>query len=210
MKILFDLFPVLLFFAVFKWGESHQDSAQQWVTALFASVSAAGAITAEVAPVMLATGVAVLASCLQILYLLVRRQKVEPALWVSFIIILVFGGATIYFHSETFIKWKPTVLYWTYGVGLLAGQWLFKKNLIRSAMESQIQLPDPVWNALLYSWVGFSVVMGIANILVAQHFSTSAWANFKLISVIGIMPAFLIAQSFYLSKYMKDEQHEPH
>jgi intracellular septation protein len=134
MKILFDIFPVLLFFAVFKWGESHQDSAQQWVTAFFATVSAAGAITAEVAPVMLATGVAVLASCAQILYLLVRRQKVEPALWVSFIIILVFGGATIYFHSETFIKWKPTVLYWTYAIGLLAGQWLFKKNLIRAAM----------------------------------------------------------------------------
>ena len=50
------------------------------------------------------------------------------------------------------------------------------KNLIRAAMESQIQLPDPVWNSLLYSWVGFSVVMGVANILVAQHFSTSAWA----------------------------------
>ena len=127
-------------------------------------------------------------------------------LWISFIVIMVFGSATIYFHSEAFIKWKPTVLYWCYAVAFLLAQFGFKKNLIRTAMESQVKLPEQIWSRLSLAWICFFLVMGIANLLVAYNFTTSAWANFKLISMIGIMPAFVIIQSLFLTKYMEETE----
>jgi len=127
-------------------------------------------------------------------------------LWVSFITIMVFGGATIYFHSETFIKLKPTVLYWCYGGALLLSQLIFKKNLIKAAMSAQVQLPESVWSRLGLVWIAYFTLMGLANLFVAQQFSTSAWATFKLVSLVGIMPAFIIGQSLFLSKYIEDTE----
>ncbi|GGC92460.1 septation protein A [Undibacterium terreum] len=204
MKFLFDIFPVILFFGFFKWGEGHADTAQAITSQYLSGLVSGGIVSPDQAPILLATAIAMLASVLQIGYLLVRRKSVDAMLWISFIIISVFGSLTIYFHSETFIKWKPTVLYWCYGAALLMGQFFFKKNLIRAAMESQIKLPDGVWAKLSLAWIGFCVVMGIANIFVAFNFSTDTWVNFKLICVVAIMPAFVIVQSLFLSKYMEE------
>lgn len=203
MKFLFDLFPVILFFVTFKWGEGHVAAAQS-LSSEYLSGLISGGIAGDQAPILLATAIAMLASVLQIGYLLARRRKVDAMLWISFIIISVFGSLTIYFHSETFIKWKPTVLYWCYGAALFLGQYVFKKNLIRTAMESQIQMPDFVWARLGLAWIGYCIIMGFANIFVAFNFSTDTWVNFKLISIVAIMPAFVIAQSLFLSKYMKE------
>ncbi|MES2072898.1 MAG: septation protein A [Pseudomonadota bacterium] len=204
MKFLFDLFPVILFFGTFKWGEGHVSSAQAIVSEYLSSVISGGVAGIDQAPILLATAIAMLASVLQIGYLLVRRKKVDAMLWISFIIISVFGSLTIYFHSETFIKWKPTVLYWCYGAALLMGQYIFKKNLIRTAMESQLKLPEAVWTRLSLAWIGYCIVMGLVNLFVAFSFSTDVWVNFKLISVIAVMPAFVIGQSLFLSKYMEE------
>jgi len=204
MKFLFDLFPVILFFGTFKWGESHVASAQEIASQFLSGLISGGIVSPDQAPILLATAIAMLASVLQIGYLLVRRKKVDAMLWISFVIISVFGGLTIYFHNENFIKWKPTVLYWCYGAALLMGQYIFKKNLIRTAMESQIKLPDSVWTKLGLAWIGYCVVMGFANIFVAFNFSNDTWVNFKLISMVAIMPAFVIAQSLFLSKYMEE------
>lgn len=204
MKFLFDLFPVILFFGTFKWGEGHVSSAQAIVSEYLSGVISGGVAGIDQAPILLATAIAMLASVLQIGYLLVRRKKVDAMLWISFIIISVFGSLTIYFHSETFIKWKPTVLYWCYGAALLMGQYIFKKNLIRTAMESQLKLPEAVWTRLSLAWIGYCIVMGLANLFVAFSFSTDVWVNFKLISVIAVMPAFVIGQSLFLSKYMEE------
>ncbi|MGV3654639.1 MAG: septation protein A, partial [Noviherbaspirillum sp.] len=119
-------------------------------------------------------------------------------------IITVFGGATIYFHNETFIKWKPTVLYWLFGAALVVAQVMFRKNLIRTMMGKQIGLPDPVWDRLALAWAGFFIAMGVVNLVVAYLFSTAAWVNFKLFGFTGLMFAFVIAQSLMLSKHLKD------
>lgn len=206
MKFLFDLFPVILFFAMFKWGESNPDAAlalaQQFLNGL---VSGTGPQAAQ-APIMLATAIAILATFGQIAYLIVRRKKVDNMLWVSLAIITVFGGATIYFNNETFIKWKPTVLYWCFGAALLVSQALFGKNLIRLMMEKQIALPDMIWQRLSLSWATFFGVMGLINLYIAFNFPTAFWVNFKLFGFTGLMFAFVIAQSLFLSKYVKDSR----
>jgi intracellular septation protein len=204
MKFLFDLFPVILFFGVFKWGEGNPTAAQSIVQEYLSGIVSGGVAALDQAPIMLATAVAILATLGQIGYLLLRRKKVDGMLWVSLAIITVFGGATIYFHNETFIKWKPTVLYWIFGVALLVSQALFSKNLIRLMMEKQIMLPDPLWQRLNLVWAGFFAAMGVLNLYVAYSFSTAIWVNFKLFGFTGLMFAFIIAQSMFLSKHIKD------
>ncbi|MFZ6862646.1 septation protein A [Undibacterium sp. Ji67W] len=206
MKFLFDVFPVILFFVTFKWGEGHTATAQAYVEKYLSSLVSGGVSSAELAPIMLATAVTLVASICQISYLLIRRQKVDAMLWISFIIIMVFGGATIYFHSDTFIKWKPSILYWCYCGAFLLAQFVFKKNLIRTAMESQVKLPEQIWGKLSLAWTAYFFLMGVLNLWVAFNFSTDTWANFKLISMVGIMPAFIIIQSLFLSKYMTEAE----
>ncbi|AEK62228.1 putative intracellular septation protein [Collimonas fungivorans Ter331] len=128
MKFLFDLFPVILFFGIFKWSEGHADAAQALASQYLSGFVSGGVVTVAQAPVLLATAVAIVATVAQIGYLLLRRKKVDAMLWVSLLIICVFGGATIYFHNDTFIKWKPTVLYWAFAVVLLVSQLLLKEK----------------------------------------------------------------------------------
>ncbi len=206
MKFLFDIFPVLLFFLVLKFAERDPAQAKALIDHYFAGLLSNGQSAGEVAPVVLATIITVVATIFQISYLLIKRIKVEALLWLSFIIMMAFGSATIYFQSPLFIKWKPSILYWCYAAAFILAQVLFKTNLLKIAMGSQIKLPEPVWSRLSLVWAGFFVSMGILNIYVAYHYSTDTWANIKLISVVGIMPAFVIIQSLYLSKYMEEPQ----
>jgi intracellular septation protein len=204
MKFLFDMFPVILFFGVFKWGEGHAASAQAMVGQYLSGLVSGGSVGLEQAPILLATAVAILATIAQIGYLLVRGRKVDGMLWVSLAIIVVFGGATIYFHNEAFIKWKPTVLYWVFALALVGAQFIMGKNLIRLMMKAQIDLPDAIWTRLNMAWATFFAAMGVVNLYIAFNFPTSTWVNFKLFGFMGMMIAFVVAQTMFLSKYIKD------
>jgi intracellular septation protein len=204
MKFLFDMFPVILFFGVFKWGESNTDAAQSMVGQYLSGLVSGGSVGPEQAPILLATAVAIIATIAQIGYLLARGRKVDGMLWVSLAIIVVFGGATIYFHNEAFIKWKPTVLYWVFAVVLIGAQLLMNKNLIRMMMKGQIDLPDPIWTRLNMAWAAFFAAMGVINLYIAFNFATSTWVNFKLFGFMGLMIAFVVGQTMFLSKYIKD------
>jgi intracellular septation protein len=179
MKFLFDIFPVVLFFVAFKFYG-----------------------------IYVATAVAIAATFLQIGWLWMRRRKVENMLWVSLAVIVVFGGATLVLQDETFIKWKPTVLYWLFSVTLAVAELGFRKNLIRAMMEAQVTLPDMVWSRLLASWIGFFAVMGALNLIVAYNFSTDAWVNFKLFGGIGLMVAFVVLQALMLARYVEEKKAE--
>jgi intracellular septation protein len=206
MKFLFDFLPILLFFGIFKWGQGSPEAAQALADNYLGAIVAGGAVTTGQAPILLATAVAIIASFGQIGFLLARRRKVEPMMWISLAIIVVFGGATIYFNNETFIKWKPTVLYWCFAGTLLLALGAFKKNLIRAAMGKQITLPDAVWDRLNLAWIGFFIAMGVINLYVAFTFSTETWVDFKTFGLMGMMFVFIIGQTFYLSKYIKDPE----
>ncbi|MGD9788876.1 MAG: septation protein A [Sulfuricellaceae bacterium] len=176
MKFLFDLFPIILFFIAFKFSG-----------------------------IYVATAVAIAATFAQIGWVWTKHRKVEPTLWISLAIIVVFGGATLLFHNETFIKWKPTVLYWLFAIILLVSQTLFRKNLIQALMAPQLSLPPHVWFNLNLSWIGFFAVMGGANLYVAANFSTDSWVNFKLFGTLGLMVVFVVLQGLALSKYLDKE-----
>ncbi|KAF1040380.1 MAG: Intracellular septation protein [Herbaspirillum frisingense] len=206
MKFLFDLFPVILFFGVFKWAEGHPSAAHDLVMQYLGGAMSAGAVTAAQAPILLSTAVAIVASLAQIAWLLLRRRKVDAMLWVSLAIIVVFGGATIYFRDDTFIKWKPTILYWCFGAALLVSQLFMKKNLIRVMMEKQVSLPEPVWPRLNLAWILFFAAMGLLNLYVAFNYPLDTWVNFKMFGSMGLMFVFIIGQSLFLSKYMKDAE----
>ncbi|WP_332777815.1 septation protein A [Polaromonas sp.] len=203
MKLLFDFLPIALFFGMFKFAEGQRDWAAVTATEWLGFMVSGGVVGPSEAPVLLATVVVIVATLLQILWLLAHGRKIDTMLWVSLGLVTLLGGATIYFHSETFIKWKPTVLYWVMGGALLLGQLLFKKNGIKALMGSQMVLPEAIWRTVNWSWVAFFSVMGIINLWVAYNFSTSTWVNFKLFGGLGLMLAFVVAQALYLGKYLK-------
>ena len=206
MKLLFDLFPVILFFLVFKIAGANPEAAQQFAGQFLSALVSGGEVSAAQAPILLATAVAILATIAQIVWLLARRKPVDAMLWVSLGIIVVFGGATIYFHDEQFIKLKPTVLYWCFSLVLLLSPLLIGKNLMRSMMGKQLTLPDPVWGRLNLAWGLFFAVMGAVNLYVAFSFPLTFWVNFKMFGFLGLMIAFIIAQSLYLGRYMKETE----
>jgi intracellular septation protein len=205
MKFLFDIFPVILFFIAFKWAEGHVQAAQALLSAVLGGLATSGGDGHAQAPVLLATVVTIAATFVQIGWLLLRRRKVDGMLWMSLAIVTVFGGATLYFHSEVFIKWKPTILYWCFGVSLLVSLLVFGRNLVQKAMGDQIALPEPVWRKLALAWSGFFLVMGVLNLIVAFTFPLPVWVNFKLFGGIGLMFVFIIAQSVFLSKYVEED-----
>jgi intracellular septation protein len=205
MKILFDFLPIFLFFAAFKYSEGHKDWAAAFATSQFGFLVSGGVVGPEEAPVLLATVVVIVATLAQVAWLKFSRRKVDTMLWVSLVLVVVLGGATIYFHSDTFIKWKPSVLYWAMGLSFWLSPLLFGKNLLRMLLGEQMQLPAKVWHRLNFAWVAFFALMGLLNLWVAYNFSTSTWVNFKLFGGMGLMLAFTVAQGLYLSQYMKDE-----
>ena len=200
MKILFDFLPIALFFGMFKYAEGNKDWAAAIATDWLGFMVSGGVVGPAEAPVLLATVVVIVATLAQILWLKASGRKVDAMLWISLALVTVLGCATIYFHSESFIKWKPTVLYWIMGGSLLLGQLIFKKNGIKSLMGAQMRLPDATWIMVNYSWVAFFAVMGCLNLWVAFNFPTSTWVNFKLFGGMGLMLVFIMVQAVYLNK----------
>ena len=115
----------------------------------------------------------------------------------------VMGGATIWFHSETFIKWKPSVLYWVMSLAFLLSPIVSGKNLLSVMLGGQIELPAFAWQRLNLAWAAFFAGMGVLNIWVAYNFSTSTWATFKAFGGMGLMFVFMLAQGLYMHRHMK-------
>ena len=173
MRILADYFPLLLFFVAFKWQGI-------WV----------------------ATAVAIAASILQIAWFL-GRGSVSAVHWVSLVVIVVFGGLTLVLRDETFIKWKPTVLYLAFGAILAAGKLVWRRDLLALVMKG-IDLPSPVWTRLTWSWVAFFVGMAFANWYIAFHFPTEIWVDFKVWGGIGLFLLFALGQAVVLSRHVTE------
>jgi len=206
MKLLFDFLPIILFFATFKYAESQKDWAARFATDHFGDVVSGGVVGVAEAPVLLATVVVIIATILQIAFLLARGRKIDLMLWVSLVLVVALGSATIWFRSETFIKWKPSVLYWVMGLAFWLSQLIFRKNLLQALIGGQLKLPAPVWQRLNFAWVAFFGVMGLLNIYVAYTFSTATWVNFKLFGGIGLMLLFTLGQGVYLSRYLPSDE----
>lgn len=205
MKFLFDLFPIVLFFVAFKVAKTDPTAASAFANEHFGFLVSGGTVGLNEAPVLLATLVVIVATFAQIGWLLARGKKVDTMLWVSLGLVTVFGGATIWFHNNTFIKWKPSVLHWVMGTALWLSQAVFKRNLLQMMMGEQLELPPAVWRNLNFMWIAFFAFMGLLNLYVAYSYSDDIWVNFKLFGVIGLMLLFMLLQGLYLSRYIKAE-----
>lgn len=174
MKLLVDLFPVILFFIAFKFQG-----------------------------IYVATAVAIAATVIQVGWMFVRGRKVSNMQWASLAIISVFGGATLLLRDETFIKWKPTVLFWLAGLAFLGGL-AFGRNLVKAVMSEGLSMPEAAWTKLCVAWGVFFLFKGALNLWVAFTFDTETWVNFKLFGSMGLMIAFVIGQAFWIAKYIPD------
>ena len=208
MKILFDFLPLLLFFGTFKYAEGQKDWAARFASEHFGFLVSGGVVGTTEAPVLLATLVVIVATLAQITFLLARGKKIDLMLWISLGLVVVLGGATVWFHNETFIKWKPSVLYWAMGASFWVSQTFFHKNLLQTLIGNQLELPPSVWQRLNFAWIAFFALMGLLNLYVAYSFSTSAWVNFKLFGGMGLMLVFTLAQGVYLSRHIKPDAAE--
>ncbi|MDR0996605.1 MAG: septation protein A [Zoogloeaceae bacterium] len=193
MKFLFDLFPVILFFIAFKWGKAHPEMLGAWFG------------NTPQAPIMLATAAAILASVLQIFWLKLRHGKVDKMPWINLGLIGFFGGLTLLLRDETFIKWKPTVLYWLLSGGM-ATALLFHKNAMRLMLQNKFSLPDTVWQRMNGAWILFFALMGVLNLWVAFTFSTDTWVDFKLFGATALIFVFALAQGLWLSRHLPDTE----
>jgi intracellular septation protein len=124
---------------------------------------------------------------------------------ISLVLVVVFGGLTLFFQDETFIKWKPTLLYWIFAGTLAFASLVLGKNAIRAMIGEQISLPEAIWGRLNLAWIVFFAFMGALNLVVAFNFSTDTWVNFKLFGGMGLMLVFVLIQGVFLSRYLEDK-----
>jgi intracellular septation protein len=174
MKFLFDLFPILLFFLAYKLYD-----------------------------IYVATAVAIGAAFVQTGAYWLKHRKFEKMHLITLGILVLFGGLTLALRDPVFIKWKPTVVNWLFGISFLGSQFIGKQTLVERMMGHAIAAPSPVWARLNWAWTLFFVFMGLLNLYVAYNFSEDTWVNFKLFGMMGLTLVFVFAQAFYLSRYMQ-------
>jgi intracellular septation protein len=204
LKILLDLLPIVVFFTVFRIARASPHAAQAWATAILGSMPAAGEAVSDTVPVILATACAIVATMIQVGWLLIRRAKVSVSVWLSLVLIMVFGGLTVWLHNEWFIKWKPTLLYWAFAAVLAGGQWIWKRNLLGVLFSRELQLPQVAWDRLLVAWAVFFLVLGGLNLFVAYQFSTAAWVDFKTFGLLGLTLAYSVSTAVYVARHLKE------
>jgi len=203
LKILLDLLPVVVFFVVFRLAKAAPHAAHAWAGALLGSVPVAADAASDIVPVILATACAIVATLIQVSWLLLRRATVTASVWLSAVLIVVFGGLTVWLHNEWFIKWKPTLLYWAFAAVLGGGHWIWKRNLLGALFSSELQLPQAAWDRLLIAWAAFFLVLGCVNLVVAYQFSTETWVNFKTFGLLGLTFVYSITTGIYVARHLK-------
>lgn len=177
MKLLADFFPIVLFFVTYK-----------------------------LAGIYMATAAAIAAGCVQVGYLWLKHRKVEAMHLITLAVIVVFGGLTLFLHNEVFIKWKPTVINWLFGLIFLVSPLFGGVTMIERLLGGKLTLPGRVWQRMNLGWAGFFLVLGTINLFVAYSFDTSTWVNFKLFGILGLTLGFVVLQSLYLSRHLAHTQ----
>jgi len=190
VKQFIDFIPLLLFFIVFKLDPRTVEFAGQSI---------------ELGGIFSATGVLIASSVVVYGSLFAVQKRLEKGQWLTLAACLLFGGMTLAFHSETFLKWKAPVVNWLFALGFAGSHWIGDKLLIQRMMGHAISLPAPVWRNLNLAWIAFFLIAGSANLFVAFTFQ-SIWVDFKVFGSLGMTLLFLVGQGIYLSRHLHDEQ----
>ena len=188
MKLLFDFFPLVLFFGAFKLYD-----------------------------IYVATLVAMAASLAQVVFIRIRHHRFETTHLVTLFVILLFGGMTLIFQDDMFIKWKPTIVNWIFAVVVLGSQFIGKRTVLERLLGGQMQMPARIWKKVNVSWGLFFFVSGLLNLYVAFYFRTHLdeaartdfWVNFKVFGLLGLTLAFSIIQMMIVARYITTEPADP-
>jgi len=172
MQFLYDLLPVVFFFIAYK-----------------------------LAGIYVATAVLIVGVLVQTAISWFRHKKVSPMLLTSAVLVLVFGGLTLWIHDAAFIKWKPTIVNLLFAGAFLASHVIKGPTILQRLMGEQMQLePESLWLKLSYMWVGYFLVCAALNLYVAYNFSENTWVNFKLFGLMGLTIVFALAQGYWLGR----------
>lgn len=182
LNFLYEFLPVVLFFIAFKFYG-----------------------------IYVATVVGIAVTAIQLGLTLIWQKRIDKKQLITLIVFAIFGGMTLYFHNPIFVKWKPTIIFWIFGVVLLLSQFIGKKPLMQRMLEKMLEgkadsLPRKVWSCLNLSWTLFFISLGTVNIYIAYTYSTETWVNFKLYGILGLLFLFSFLQALYLARYMSDEK----
>lgn len=206
MKLLIDFFPIILFFVSYH-------KASFLIENTFIGSLIDPAKPEVIAATIVATGVAIVASFVQVSYHWIRTRKFEKMHLFSLALITVLGSLTIMFGNPDFVKWKPTVLNWLFAAVFFISFFIGEKTLVERAMGNQIELPESVWNRLNIAWVTFFILSGAANLYVAFYYALDmdektrmdTWVDFKLFGLMGLTLIFIILQAIYLTRHISEE-----
>ncbi len=206
MKLLFDFFPIILFFVSYYQASFLVDNT--FIGQLI-DPEKPEFITATI----IATGMAIIASFIQVAIHWFNTHKFERMHIFSLALITVLGSITIFLGNPAFIQWKPTVLNWLFAGVFLGSMYVGEKPIIRRMMGEHIELPENVWRTLNLSWVVFFFISGAANLYVAFYYNLDAsaetrmdtWVNFKLFGLMGLTIGFVILQALYLSRHISED-----
>ncbi len=182
MKFLYDLLPLLLFFAAYRFYD-----------------------------IFIATGVAIAASFAQTGLYWLRQRRFEFLHLVTLAVVTVFGGLTLALHNDAFIKWKPTLVYWILSAAVLASQFAGGRTLVDRLLGSYLSLPAAVWRRINLSWGLFFLFLGALNLYVAFFFGLdldeatrqNLWVSFKVFGLLGLTLLFLLAQAMVMARHMR-------
>lgn len=180
MKLLFDFLPIVIFFGVYKYTGD----------------------------IIIATAVLIPATALQMAYTWFKTHKIEKMQLTTLVLVVLLGGATVIFQDKAFIQWKPTVVNWLFAVAFIGSHYIGNKPIVQRMLDASIELPQPIWYRLSWAWIGFFVLMGILNLIVAYSMSEEAWVNFKLFGMLGLTFVFVIIQGLYMSRHIQEAEPE--
>ncbi|MEX0852221.1 MAG: septation protein A [Bauldia sp.] len=194
LKLALDLGPLILFFLANARGERLAER-YPWIADL------GGPIFFATLTFIVATLVALAVS-----YVLVRRLPLMP--FVTAIVVVVFGGLTLWLQDATFIKMKPTIIYVLFGAVLLGGLAL-GKPLLGTVFDQVFRLTADGWRKLTLRWGLFFFAMAVVNEIVWRSVSTDAWVSFKVFGFLPLTFAFALAQMPLINRHsLPDEQAE--
>ncbi|MBD1556949.1 septation protein A [Vibrio sp. S9_S30] len=177
MKQLIEFIPLIIFFVLYKMYD-----------------------------IYVATGALIFATAIQIAVTFIIYRKFEKMQLITFAMVAVFGGMTIFFQNENFIKWKVTIVYLVFAMGLFVTQ-LMGKPIIKGMLAKEISLPDTLWNKINYAWIGFFSFCAFLNVYIAFTMSLDTWVNFKVFGLLAATFSFMILTGVYIYKHMpKDQQ----
>lgn len=179
MKQLLDFIPLFIFFALYK-----------------------------LQGIYVATGALIIATAIQLIVTYWAYKKVDKMQRVTFFLVALFGGMTLFFHDDNFIKWKVTLVYSVFALGLAVSHFM-GKSAIRTMLNNEVCLPNSAWAKITWAWVTFFLFCATSNLYIAFRFPLDVWVNFKVFGLLTATLGFTLLTGFYIYRHRTKDPSTP-